>query len=147
MSQWVVDRRRQAVDWARGFGFIRLAIIAVLVIFLLWLAYTVFHRLFVAPGEQKQAEATVVVAKAQGEAEEAITTETLDTMREREIVRTDVREKVSRGRGKVNAEARKPAPAGRSTDDAVHSAGVSALCELHDSLCGDAGSAPVQPIY
>lgn len=145
MPTWAVRTRTRAVSWARGFGFVRLALVAVLVIFLMWIAYTAFHRLFVAPGEQKAAQGTVVVQKEQTKAEETITTATLDTMREREIVRDNVRTTVARGRGRINAEARKPRSAARPNSDVgVHDAGIVALCELHDSFCGDAGSAPVQ---
>lgn len=140
--------RARIVKWAEGFGYARLAAIAIITVFLIWLTYTVAHRIFFAPGEQKKAEATLVVAKEQGKAEEVITTETLDTMRESQEVRADVQEKVARGKVRIHVESRRPPTAARpSNDAAVHNAGVAALCELHDSFCGDAGPAPVQPVH
>lgn len=140
--------RQRAVKWAKDFGLIRLSIIAVLVLVIIWAGSIAFHRLFLAPGEAKKAEATLVVAREQGNAEQVITSETLNTMRDREVVRTDVRDKVSRGKAKIHAEARKPRTTARpSNDDAVHNAGLAALCELRDSFCGDAGSAPLQPVH
>lgn len=140
--------RERLVTWASGVGFLRLALITIVAIISIWAAYVVIHRLFFAPQEAKKAEATIVVAKEQAKAEEVITTETLNTMRESQVVRTEVQRKVSKARGKVNVEVDRPRTVGRpATEVAVHRAGELALCELHNSFCGDAGSAEVQQVH
>lgn len=133
------------IAWARGFGFLRLALITIAALILGYAAYTVIDRLFFAPAESKKQEATMVVAKEQAKAEEVITVETLETLQEREVFRDETRNKVSRGQGKVNAEVSRQRTPGRPANEvAVHRAGELALCELHHSYCNDAGPEAVQ---
>jgi hypothetical protein len=134
--------RSRAVGWVSGLGWARPALIGALGLLLLWLGYVAFDRLFLAPAKNKKAEGTIVVANEQSKAEQTITTATLETLQQREELRDGVRETVIRGKEKINVEARKP-----GNEAAVHDAGIDALCELHDSFCGDAGSAALQPIY
>jgi autonomous glycyl radical cofactor GrcA len=138
--------RQRIVDWAKGFGLIRLAVLILLGSLTAYAVYYLVDSVFNAPARGKKAEATAIVAKEQGQAEEVITTETLETMQESESFKVETREKVSRGQGKVNVQARRP-KSDPSRDAAIHDAGIDELCQLHDSFCGDAGPEAVREVH
>jgi hypothetical protein len=136
---------KRIADWA-SLNWLSLAVYGFLTLVGGYLLYAfVLYPLLFASKDVKRAEGTAVVAKEQTRAEETITTETLNTMREREEHNDDVATKVTRGRGNIDAAAAKPRLAGQTNNDAeLHAAGVDALCELHNGFCGDAGSETVQ---
>lgn len=106
-----------------------------------WLLWAVVYRLFYQGQDLTKAKGDAVVATEQGTAETRVVDQTMNTVRERDRGRDEIRIVVQEGRSNVN-----DAWKGESVGTDVDRAGAAALCGVHDSLCRQPPAPPVQPV-
>jgi hypothetical protein len=106
-----------------------------------WLLWAVVYRLFFQGQDLAKEKGNAIVAQEQGKAESNIAVKTLDSVKERDAGREEIRIIVQEGRSRVD-EAYK----GETVGVDVDRAGADALCRVHNGLCRHPGPATVQPV-